>query len=185
MKGKIRSYILSFSEKLRRLRIRAKIVWWRICFDITVGPGTDFEELRYLNTDQGPIRIGKNCRINALALAGPIEIGDNVLVNLYSDISGRDYAVKIGNNVLIAPHVAIMASQHNYQERNILIRDQGTSGADVVIEDDVWIGTNVVILPGVHIERGAVIGANAVVTRNIPAFAVAIGMPAQIVKFRD
>jgi maltose O-acetyltransferase len=118
-------------------------------------------------------------------LAGPIQIGDNVLINLNSDISGRDYKVTIGDNVLIAPRVSILASMHNYRDRGQLIRDQGTSGSDVTIGSDVWIGTGAVVLPGVHIGQGAVIGANAVVTNDIAAYSIAVGIPAEVVGHRD
>ncbi|MDO9546669.1 MAG: acyltransferase [Pelolinea sp.] len=162
-----------------------KVLWWKLFYNITIGRGTIIRELRYISTDSGPIKIGHHCVINALALAGPIEIGNNTLVNLHSDISGRKYKVIIGDNVLIAPHVAIMATIHNYKNRYELIKNQGTDGGDVVIEDDVWIGTNVVILPGTHIEKGAVIGANAVVTNDIPPYAIAVGIPAKVSGYRE
>jgi|SRR5271157_616830 len=162
-----------------------KVRWWRLFYDIEAGRGTVIRELKYLSTDFGPIRIGHHCVINALALAGPIEIGNNTLVNLHSDISGRDFKVAIGNDVLIAPRVSIIASTHNYQKKDQLIRFQGTSGGDVVIGDDVWIGSNAVILPGVHIGNGAVIGANAVVNRDIPEYALAVGVPTKIIDYRE
>lgn len=162
------------------------ITCWRIGLvnDIQIGEGTRFLYAPLVTTEQGPIRIGKNCRINARALAGPLHIGDYVLVNLESDISGRDHKVIIGNDVLIAPRVTILASMHNYEDKSRLIREQGTSGGQVTIEDDVWIGTGAVIMPNVHVGRGAVIGANAVVTGDIPAYAVAVGIPAKVIKYR-
>jgi galactoside O-acetyltransferase len=153
-------------------------------YDIRIGEGTRFQNLPSVLTQQGAIVIGQNCRINARALAGPIQIGDNVLLNLDADISGRDHSVVIGNDVLIAPRVSILAAMHNYRDKGRLIREQGSSGGDVIIEDDVWIGTGAVVLPNVRIGRGAVIGANAVVTKDIPPFAVAIGIPATVTRFR-
>lgn len=166
--------------------LRNRIICWRLRWgnDIDIGAGTRFLYAPLVTTEQGPICIGKNCRINARALAGPLRIGDNVLVNLESDISGRDYEVIIGNDVLIAPRVSILASMHNFEDKSFLIREQGTSGGQVIIEDDVWIGTGAVIMPDVHIGRGAVIGANAVVTSDIPPYAVAVGIPAKVSKYR-
>ncbi len=167
-----------------KLSTSVKVRWLRLFYKISVGKGTIIREIKYLNTDYGPINIGHHCVINALALAGPVEIGGNTLVNLHSDISGRDHRVIIGSNVLIAPRVSIMASMHNYLQKNELIKHQGTSGDDVVVGDDVWIGTNAVVLPGVHIGLGAVIGANAVVNRDIPEYAIAVGIPAKVISFR-
>jgi acetyltransferase-like isoleucine patch superfamily enzyme len=168
-----------------QLNTAIKTSWLELFYRVNTGKGTIIRELKYINTEFGSIHIGHHCVINALALAGPIEIGNNTLVNLHSDISGRDYKVVIGNNVLIAPRVSIMASMHNYSKKSELIRSQGTSGGDVVIGDDVWIGTNAVVLPGVHIGLGAVIGANAVVNKDIPQYAIAVGIPAKVIGYRE
>lgn len=164
---------------------KTRQVWWQLRFDMQIGASCKFGDLRFINTTDGAIRIGKNCRINSIALAGPIDIGDNVLLNLQSDVSGRGYHVVIGNNVLVGPRVSILASMHNYRDKTRLIREQGTSGGDVIIEDDAWIGTGAVILPGVRIGCGAVVGANAVVTHSIPAYAVAVGSPARVIDYRE
>lgn len=185
MVSNFRNYFRLFQEIKSQVRTKIKVRWLKIFYQIDVGKGTIIRELKYVNTDYGAIRIWQNCVINALALAGPIEIGRNTLVNLYSDISGRDYKVTIGNDVLIAPRVSIMASMHNYRMKSNLIRLQGTTGGDVVIGNDVWIGTNAVILPGIHIGSGAVIGANAVVNHDVPEYAIAVGVPAKVVGYRE
>jgi acetyltransferase-like isoleucine patch superfamily enzyme len=168
-----------------RFSTRVHLLIWTLIYDLKVGHGTDFKGIGYIDTTQGKIEIGDNCQINAFGLAGPIVIGNNVLVNHFSDISGRDAKVIIGNNVLIAPHVSIMASTHNYKEKHKLIRLQGTSSADVVIGDDVWIGLGSVILPGIKIGTGSVIGANSVVTKDIPENSVAVGAPARVISTRQ
>jgi acetyltransferase-like isoleucine patch superfamily enzyme len=78
-----------------------------------------------------------------------------------------------------------MASTHNYKEKQKLIRLQGTSSDDVVIGDDVWIGLGSVILPGIKIGAGSVIGANCVVTKDIPENSVAVGAPARVISTRQ
>lgn len=168
-----------------RLKTRLRILFLRIFYDFKVGKGTDLKDMFYINTDYGPIKIGNNCRVNAYSVTGPIEIGDNTLINHMSDISGREGKVVIGSNVLIAPRVSIIATMHNYKNKDILIKDQGIRFADVEIGDDVWIGSGAIIMPGVKIEKGAVIGANAVVTMDIPAYCIAVGVPAKIVGKRD
>ena len=75
-------------------------------------------------------------------------------------------------------------ANHKYAHAELNIQDQGHIVADIIIEDDCWIGANAVILSGVHIGRGAVIGAGSIVTKNIPSMAVAVGIPAKIIKYR-
>jgi acetyltransferase-like isoleucine patch superfamily enzyme len=91
--------------------------------------------------------------------------------------------VRIGKQVLIADRVFISDADHNYQEPAVPIKLQGDAymGA-VTLEDGCWIGIGAVILPGVTIGRNAVVGANAVVTHDVPARTVASGVPARIIK---
>lgn len=89
--------------------------------------------------------------------------------------------LSIGDNCLIAGGVMICGVAHGYATRNLPIREQPTTELPVMIEDDVWLGMGVIVLPGVRIGRGAIIGAGAVVTKDIPAFAIAHGVPAQVV----
>ena len=114
-----------------------------------------------------------------------ISIGDNVSINPNCQISAID-SIIIGNDVLLASNVFISDQSHGF---NSLI-DIHTSPADrelvskggIVIEDKVWIGQNVSILPNVKIGRNSIIGANSVVTKNIPSFSVAVGSPAIVLK---
>jgi acetyltransferase-like isoleucine patch superfamily enzyme len=92
--------------------------------------------------------------------------------------------VSIGSHVLIGPGVFI--TDHNHRiEMNELIDQQGCSSAAVIIEDDVWLGAKVVVLPGVTIHRGAVVGAGAVVTKDLPANSISVGVPARVIGFRN
>ncbi len=75
-------------------------------------------------------------------------------------------------------------ANHQYRRSDMNIQDQGHDIADINIENDVWIGANAVILGGVHIGRGAVVGASAAVTKDVPSMAVVVGVPAQVIKFR-
>ena len=92
--------------------------------------------------------------------------------------------IRIGDGVLIAGHTSINTVSHHAERVDIPISEQGTEIAPVVIHDDVWIGLNAVILQGVTIGRGAIIGAGAVVTRDIPAWSVVCGVPAKVVRSR-
>lgn len=110
-----------------------------------------------------------------------ISIGESSAISQYSVIYGK---VSIGKQVIIGPHVSIMGGNHNYQNKNIPIQKQGSTEKGIVIKDDVWIGSNAVILDGVTIEKGAVVAAGAVVTKNVGKYEVAAGVPAKKINKR-
>jgi acetyltransferase-like isoleucine patch superfamily enzyme len=92
--------------------------------------------------------------------------------------------ITIGDNVLIGHRCTIFSDEHVYADPNMLIERQGRCEAPIIIEDDVYLGCNVVILKGVKIGRGAVVGAGSIVTRDVPAMAVVCGAPAKVIKHR-
>ncbi len=108
-----------------------------------------------------------------------ISIGNNTVINRNCYIDGR-YGVDIKNNVNISPEVYILSGEHDPQSERFEPR-----GGKVIIEDDVWIGVRAIILPSVTLGKGAVIGAGAVVTRDVPPYVVAVGCPAKPIKKRN
>ena len=111
-----------------------------------------------------------------------VELGDDSGIGIRAQINGK---VVIGKNVMMGPDVCIFARNHAYARTDIPMSCQGFSPEKpIMIGDDVWIGANVIILPGVHIGSGAIIGAGAVVTKNVPDYAVVGGNPAHIIKMR-
>jgi galactoside O-acetyltransferase len=116
---------------------------------------------------------------------GEIEIGSRVSLNsnvyINACIGGR---IVIGNDVLIAPNVVMRTSDHATSDPDRLIREQGHIPAEIIIEDDVWLGSNVTILGGTRIGRGAVVGAGGVVTRDVEAYSIVGGVPARLIKMR-
>lgn len=92
--------------------------------------------------------------------------------------------LKIGDRVLIGYSTKILSTNHNIPPLPDKIFQSGHNIAPVVIEDDVWIGANCVILPGVNIGRGAVIAAGAVVTKSVPEYSIYGGVPAKLIKMR-
>jgi acetyltransferase-like isoleucine patch superfamily enzyme len=112
-----------------------------------------------------------------------IQIGDNVTLNEWVYISGYGN-VKFGNDTRIGHRCSILTSKHNFTNCNLPIRKQSITANSVNIHEDVWIGCNVTILDGVTIGKGAIIGAGAVVTKNVPAYTVAGGVPAKIINTR-
>lgn len=91
----------------------------------------------------------------------------------------------IGKNVMMGPDVTILTHTHNIERTDIPMGHQGSRIAEVVIGNDVWIGMRVIIMSGVKIGNGVVIGAGAVVTKNVPDFAIVGGVPAKIIRYRN
>lgn len=112
-----------------------------------------------------------------------IEIGDNTYIGPYTCITGPG-TITIGKDCLIGAHTGIFANNHIFADPQQLIREQGVTRKGVLIEDDCWLGTKVSVLDGVTIGRGSVIGAGAVVTKNIPPYSVAVGVPAKVIAYR-
>ena len=113
-----------------------------------------------------------------------LKIGDNTEIGNHSTISSN-VGIILGNGVLTGPHVFIADHNHKYENPCIPIYRQGVdckSDTFLKIDDGTWIGTNVVIVGGVHIGRNCVIGANSVVTKDIPDYCVAVGSPAKVIK---
>ncbi|MBM4429219.1 MAG: sugar O-acetyltransferase [Chloroflexi bacterium] len=108
-----------------------------------------------------------------------IYLGDDVFLNFLCTILDCN-EVRIGNHVMIGPNVQIYTAAHLLQAEP---RNQGLEEArPIVIEDNVWIGGAAILLPGVTIGRNAVVGAGAVVTRDVPANAVVAGSPARVIR---
>jgi maltose O-acetyltransferase len=112
-----------------------------------------------------------------------IEIGDNSSLGINCMIP---YDLKVGRDVMMGPFVFIAGENHNFSSREIPMRLQGYKKYPPVrIGDDVWIGTRAIILPGITIGKGAIIGAGAVVTKDVPPYAICAGNPARVIRYRD
>ncbi len=113
-----------------------------------------------------------------------IEFGDNIFIGRNFHISAR--SLSFGSNIMIGPNLVIECDNHvfNHVGRNVFETRNERSIGPVKIENDVWIGANVIILPNVTIGEGAIVGAGSVVTKSIPPYSVAVGNPARIIKRR-
>ncbi|MEW6270142.1 MAG: acyltransferase [Thermodesulfobacteriota bacterium] len=107
-----------------------------------------------------------------------IRMGRNVHIHWGAFFDGRG-GLTIGDDVLIGPHVVIVTSQHHWTDPSLPIVQQGHLPAPVVIGDDVWIGANAVITPGVTVATGTVVGAGSVVTRSTEPYTIVAGVPAR------
>ena len=106
-------------------------------------------------------------------------IGDYTRIGIHCTVIGP---VIIGSHVNLAQGIVLTALNHNFQDTTQLIDEQGVSTQTVVIGDDVWIGANAVILPGVTIGRHAVVAAGAVVTKDVAPNTIVGGNPAKFIK---
>jgi len=142
------------------------------------------------------ILLGRNTYIGAYSIItvnnkeggkknSSLEIGENTYIGELNNIRAGGGRVKIGNNCLISQNVNIIVTNHLYR-RDILIRDNPWCEEKNFIEigDDVWIGCGAIILPGVVIGEGSIIAAGAVVTKDVPPYAIVAGIPAEILKHR-
>lgn len=117
-----------------------------------------------------------SCVNNAV---GDVIIGDHTRVGLHNTIIGP---VTIGHHVNLAQGITVTALNHNFSDTGKRIDEQGITTAPVMIEDDIWIGANAVILPGVKIGNHSVVAAGAVVTKDVPPHTLVAGVPAKVIK---
>ena len=153
----------------------------------------DIRNRRFIRIGEG-FTTGFGCRIEAFPVSKNdepcISIGKNVQINDYVHI-GAVGSIKIGNNVLMASKIYI--SDHNHGTYDWTNSDSPMSipierkavCKPVIVDDNVWLGESVCVLPGVHIGKGVIIGASSVVTKDIPAYSIAVGNPAKVIKKFD
>ena len=110
---------------------------------------------------------------------GDVMIGDHTRIGLHNTIIGP---VEIGSHVNLAQGITVTALNHNFDDTEKRIDEQGVSTNPVTIEDDVWVGANAVILPGVTIGNHCVVAAGAVVTKDVPPHSLVAGVPAKVIK---
>jgi acetyltransferase-like isoleucine patch superfamily enzyme len=133
------------------------------------------------------VEIGDRCSIRrgaqVHAMGGFVRIGSRCSVNADCVLYGTG-GLTIGNGVRIAAHTVIVAANHRFARRDMPIHQQGSVARGIAIGDDVWIGAGARILDGVRIGTGAIVAAGAVVTRDVPPYTIAGGVPARVIKER-
>lgn len=144
----------------------------------------------FAHPDGGEVRLGDRVHlyrdtIVEIGAGGSVTIGDDTHIQAGCNLKGFLGSLIIGRNVQLAPRCGFSPYEHNIDDPDTPIQKQGIrSKGPIVLDDDVWLGLNVSVLEGVHIGRGAVIGAGSVVTRDIPELAIAVGVPAQVIRLR-
>ncbi len=140
------------------------------------------------------VRLGNNVSIGRFSIiecTGVVTnlgrgffIGDDSNLGDYNFV-GAAGGVTIGSNVLIGQGVRFHSENHIIERIDIPIKAQGVTNQGIQVEDDVWLGSGVILLDGVQVGRGAVVAAGSVVNKDIPAYAIAGGVPARILKYRN
>ncbi|RLZ07471.1 acyltransferase [Acinetobacter sp. 2JN-4] len=141
---------------------------------VTIHHHTAFSNIVF----KGKATIEPYCRLIGLPT---ITIGKNFYMNSGCHLLGE---IVIGDDVMIGPKTVIWGRDHGIGKGR-LVREQEHSVAPIEIGDDVWIAANVTILKGVKIGKGAVVGAGAVVVKDVPDYAIVVGNPAKVVKYRE
>jgi acetyltransferase-like isoleucine patch superfamily enzyme len=140
---------------------------------IIIHNNTVFSGVEFL----GRAEIEPYCRISG---DHKVVIGDNFYMNASCHVQGN---IRFGRDVMIGPKTVIWGRDHG-MEIGTPMKQQDHIKKDIIIGDDVWIAANVTILKGVTIGKGCVIGAGAVVTKDIPEYAIAVGLPAKVINYR-
>jgi acetyltransferase-like isoleucine patch superfamily enzyme len=126
---------------------------------------------------------GKSCTIEDFVTinngVGNVNIGNNTRIGMGNTIIGP---VSIGNDVIFAQNIVLSGLNHGYQNIHVPIKDQPVTASEIIIEDEVWIGANATVVAGTTIGKHSVIAAGSVVTKSIPAYSVAVGNPARVIK---
>lgn len=147
-----------------------------------LGKITRAKKLRYMATKRIIKSIGLNCNIEKNAqFTRDTTLGDNSGLGVNCSLGKSVY---IGKNVMMGPNVTIHTQNHRFDRIDIPMIEQGYSEIKAVrIMDDVWLGGNVTILPGVTVHQGSIVGTGAVVTKDVPEYSIVGGVPAK--KLRD
>lgn len=164
-----------------------------ICFRLYVHIGAKLptsvrsdrsRKIRYWMTKNFIEYCGKNVNIEKGAGFGPeLQIGDNSGVGQDCKLSGK---IIIGKDVMMGPNCIMRTYSHAHSRIDIPMDQQGFEEEQIMhIGDDVWIGTNVIILPGVNVGNHCILGAGAIVTKDVPDYAIVGGNPAKIIRMRN
>lgn len=146
-----------------------------------------FYKLRLRKTLKNLKQLGENCEIhyltsifcsNRLSLGSDIYIGPNAEINALGGI-------EIKNGVIIGPNLIIHSANHRFRNAKSIPYDEFFEFKKVIINENVWIGGNVIITPGSEIGEGCIIGAGTVISGKIPPLSIVVGNPCKVIKSRD
>lgn len=185
-----------FLKKTKGLFLVGKNVHISHCRHISCGKNVKFEDYTEVHglSSEGLV-FGDNVTLSRGVMIRPSsyyggDYGAGLIMGSKSSIGPYGYVgcsgkIVIGNNVMFGPKCSLFAENHVFSDTKSTIKSQGVRQKGITIGDDCWIGSNTTILDGVSLGKGVVIGAGSIVTHDIPDGAIAMGVPARVVKFRD
>lgn len=143
----------------------------------------------YRDTNGGPVELGDRVHLYGdtfiqTGIGGSIKIGSNTHIQPHCQLSAYMATIQIGNGVQIAPNCAFYPYNHSFKPGFPITNQPLQTKGGIIIDDDAWLGFGVIVLDGIRIGKGAVIGAGSVVTHDVPDEAIAVGIPARIIKTR-
>jgi acetyltransferase-like isoleucine patch superfamily enzyme len=142
-----------------RTRTRMDVLPFRA---FILGDNSTIEDFSTINNGMGKVEIGSNSRVGI----------SNVIIG----------PVTIGNHVIMAQNVVLSGLNHSYEDISMPISKQKCTTAEIIIEDEAWIGANAVITAGVKIGKHSVVAGGSVVTKDVPPYSIVGGNPARILK---
>ncbi len=165
--------------------IAMRLLAWRwlfkSCGSARFGTSLSLAGCRNMRIGNG-VRLGRGCFVTASD--GELVLHDCVALSPNVHVGADAGRIEIGAHTAVGPGTVIRAANHCIARQDVPIMHQGHVPGQIVIEEDVWIGANCVITPDVRIGRGAVVGAGAVVTRNVAPFSIVGGVPAKLIGMR-
>jgi acetyltransferase-like isoleucine patch superfamily enzyme len=190
----IRALLYPIMLKTRGMVAIERNVRLRFAKNIILSEGCYLDENVYIHACPGGVEIGANTYIMHGAVLhvynfrdipqSGIRIGENSLIGEYTVIRGQG-GVSIGDRVFTSPMTQLIAVNHVFNDPKMPFSEQGITAQGIVIEDDVWLGANVVVTDGVRVGKGAVVAAGAVVTKDVPPYTVVGGVPARVLRTID
>lgn len=156
---------------------------------LNTGVFIDDRVLIYQDMDGGPVELDSHVLIYRDSIiqtgaGGSVTIGTSSSLQPRCQLSAYLAPIIIGCNVLIAPNCAFYPYDHGVEPGVLMKKQPLQTKGGIFIDDDAWLGVGVIVLDGVRIGKGAVVGAGSVVTQDVPDNAIAVGVPARVVKMR-
>lgn len=167
------------------LGLALRLLAWRWlfgrCGSVRFATGVSLSGCRNMRFDDG-VRIARGCFVSADN--GFLELGRQVAISPCVHLGADGGSITIGAQTAVGPGSVIRAANHRFSSLETPIMQQGHTPGTIVIEEDVWLGANCVVTPDVRIGKGAIVGAGAVVTHDVPPYAIVGGVPAKVIGMR-
>ena len=168
---------------------RIRLVYLRVRFpSARLGNRCDIRSgFNLLMSPGASLEVGTHCVLDrdmTIECTGVLRIGHRTIFGHHCTLAARDSLI-IGDDCLIAEMVSIRDHDHCFDRLDVPVREQGSVSAPITIGRNVWIGAKVTVTKGISIGDNVIVGANAVVTKDIPANAIAVGIPARVIRTRQ